>query len=69
MSTLSAFDPEAAQAIAPEKGRQQNKLELMVLENFVSKAVMGSPRPVLTNKYVEGHPVPATMVVVSMWTL
>lgn len=56
MSTLSAFDPEVAQAIALEKGRQQNKLELIASENFVSKAVMEAQGSVLTNKYAEGYP-------------
>lgn len=56
MSTLSAFDPEVAHAIALEKGRQQNKLELIASENFVSKAVMEAQGSVLTNKYAEGYP-------------
>ncbi len=56
MSTLSAFDPEVAHAIALEKGRQQNKLELIASETFVSKAVMEAQGSVLTNKYAEGYP-------------
>ena len=56
MSFLSAFDPELAQAIASEKSRQQNKLELIASENFVSKLVMEAQGSVLTNKYAEGYP-------------
>ncbi|MDF2928520.1 serine hydroxymethyltransferase [Anaerospora sp.] len=56
MSIIAAFDPEVAQAIALEKGRQQNKLELIASENFVSKAVMEAQGSVLTNKYAEGYP-------------
>lgn len=56
VSTIAAFDPEVAQAIALEKGRQQNKLELIASENFVSKAVMEAQGSVLTNKYAEGYP-------------
>lgn len=56
MSIIAAFDPEVAQAIALEKGRQQNKIELIASENFVSKAVMEAQGSVLTNKYAEGYP-------------
>jgi len=56
VSIIAAFDPEVAQAIALEKGRQQNKLELIASENFVSKAVMEAQGSVLTNKYAEGYP-------------
>lgn len=56
MTVLSAFDPEVAHAIDLEKGRQQNKLELIASENFVSKAVLEAQGSVLTNKYAEGYP-------------
>lgn len=56
MNTLAAVDYEVAQAIALEKKRQQNKLELIASENFVSKAVMEAQGSVLTNKYAEGYP-------------
>ncbi len=49
-------DPEIAAAIDNETRRQQDGLELIASENFVSPAVleaMGSP---LTNKYAEGYP-------------
>lgn len=56
MSILADFDPEIAQAIELELHRQQNKLELIASENFVSKAVMEAQGSVLTNKYAEGYP-------------
>lgn len=56
MSTLASFDPEIAKAIDLELHRQQNKLELIASENFVSKAVMEAQGTVLTNKYAEGYP-------------
>lgn len=56
MSILSSFDPEIAQAIGQELSRQQNKLELIASENFVSKAVLEAQGSILTNKYAEGYP-------------
>ncbi len=56
MSTLDRVDPEIARAIGLELKRQQNKLELIASENFVSKAVMEAQGSVLTNKYAEGYP-------------
>jgi glycine hydroxymethyltransferase len=56
MSILASFDPEIAKAIDLELHRQQNKLELIASENFVSKAVMEAQASVLTNKYAEGYP-------------
>lgn len=49
-------DPEVADALAKEKHRQQNKIELIASENFVSLAVMNAQGTVLTNKYAEGYP-------------
>lgn len=49
-------DPEVAEAIAKEEGRQRNKIELIASENFVSRAVMATQGSVLTNKYAEGYP-------------
>lgn len=49
-------DPEVAEAIAQEEGRQSNKIELIASENFVSRAVMAAQGSVLTNKYAEGYP-------------
>ena len=56
MNHLQKVDPEIAAAIALEKGRQQNKLELIASENFVSPALMEAQGSVLTNKYAEGYP-------------
>lgn len=56
MSILANFDPEIAKAIALEGQRQEDKLELIASENFVSKAVMEAQGSVLTNKYAEGYP-------------
>src|SRR5690606_20510403 len=43
-------------AIELEKGRQNNKIELIASENFVSEAVLEAQGSVLTNKYAEGLP-------------
>ncbi len=56
MSILSGVDPDIARAIDLERQRQQNKLELIASENFVSKAVLEAQGSVLTNKYAEGYP-------------
>lgn len=56
MYNLREVDPEIAKAIDQEKNRQQNKLELIASENFVSPAVMAAMGTVLTNKYAEGYP-------------
>jgi len=54
--TLEAADPEIAHAVARERGRQNDGLELIASENFVSRAVMEAAGSVLTNKYAEGYP-------------
>lgn len=56
MKVLAGIDPEVAQAIGLECQRQQNKIELIASENFVSRAVMEAQGSVLTNKYAEGYP-------------
>jgi len=56
MKVLSTIDPEIARAIGLEHSRQQNKIELIASENFVSRAVMEAQGSVLTNKYAEGYP-------------
>ena len=50
------FDPEVADAMDLEIGRQRNKIELIASENFVSEAVMQAMGSPLTNKYAEGYP-------------
>jgi len=54
--SLAAADPEVAEAIALELGRQRDKIELIASENIVSKAVLEAQGSVLTNKYAEGYP-------------
>ena len=49
-------DPELYDAISNELSRQQNKIELIASENFVSEAVMEAMGTPLTNKYAEGYP-------------
>ena len=54
--SLRVIDPEIARAIDKETERQENHLELIASENFVSKAVLEAAGSVLTNKYAEGYP-------------
>src|SRR5262247_328848 len=54
--TLFEADPEIAAAIRDELNRQNNELELIASENFVSRAVLEAAGSVLTNKYAEGYP-------------
>ncbi|PKM83798.1 MAG: serine hydroxymethyltransferase [Firmicutes bacterium HGW-Firmicutes-13] len=56
MSTLRLVDIEVFQAIENEFHRQQDNIELIASENFVSKAVLEAQGSVLTNKYAEGYP-------------
>ena len=49
-------DYEVAKAIEEEIGRQNDHIELIASENFVSKAVMAAMGSHLTNKYAEGYP-------------
>ncbi len=53
---LAARDPELYDAIAGELKRQQDGIELIASENFVSEAVLAVQGSVLTNKYAEGYP-------------
>ena len=53
---LAETDPELAQAIRDELGRQQDGIELIASENIVSAAVLEAQGSVLTNKYAEGYP-------------
>ncbi|HEX9664486.1 MAG TPA: serine hydroxymethyltransferase [Patescibacteria group bacterium] len=56
MKILHNQDPKIAQAIFNELKRQQEGLELIPSENFVSLAVLEALGSVLTNKYSEGYP-------------
>ncbi len=53
---LRANDPELFAAVADERARQRNKIELIASENFVSETVMEANSTILTNKYAEGYP-------------
>ncbi|WP_374341337.1 serine hydroxymethyltransferase [Azonexus sp.] len=54
--TLAKVDPELWQAIQAEVQRQEDHIELIASENYVSKAVMEAQGSQLTNKYAEGYP-------------
>ncbi|SDM25621.1 serine hydroxymethyltransferase [Halarsenatibacter silvermanii] len=56
MKNLSEIDPEIKQHIEEEQDRQDNNIELIASENFVSDAVMEAAGSCLTNKYAEGYP-------------
>ncbi len=53
---VSSVDAEVGEAMAKEHLRQQNNIELIASENFVSPAVMAAMGSILTNKYAEGLP-------------
>ena len=54
--TLEQSDPEICSAIRKEAGRQEDHVELIASENYVSPAVLSAQGSVLTNKYAEGYP-------------
>lgn len=56
LDEVKCVDPAIAELIAEETQRQNNKIELIASENFVSKAVMAAMGSTLTNKYAEGYP-------------
>ncbi|MFO8027571.1 MAG: serine hydroxymethyltransferase [Opitutales bacterium] len=53
---LDQIDPDIAAAIAAERRRQENHIELIASENFTYPSVMEAQGSVLTNKYAEGYP-------------
>ena len=55
-SHIAAQDPVVHEAILNEIRRQQDKIELIASENFVSMAVLEAVGSPLTNKYAEGYP-------------
>ena len=54
--TIAKVDPELWSAIAAENRRQEDHIELIASENYVSRAVMEAQGSQLTNKYAEGYP-------------
>ena len=56
MSYIEKQDKVIFEAIEQEFNRQNNNIELIASENFVSEAVMEAQGSVLTNKYAEGYP-------------
>ncbi|MCL2523005.1 MAG: serine hydroxymethyltransferase [Betaproteobacteria bacterium] len=54
--TLAKTDPDLWRAIEAENRRQEEHIELIASENYVSKAVMEAQGSQLTNKYAEGYP-------------
>ncbi|MFA7662457.1 MAG: serine hydroxymethyltransferase [Patescibacteria group bacterium] len=55
LNNLKKSDPKVYQIIERELGRQQNGLEMIPSENFVSEAVLEAMGSILTNKYSEGY--------------
>ena len=53
---IAGFDDELAAAIAAERQRQEDHVELIASENYASPRVMEAQGSVLTNKYAEGYP-------------
>ena len=56
MTSLDRVDPEVADILNRELHREQNNIELIASENFVSPEVLAAQGSVLTNKYAEGYP-------------
>lgn len=56
MNILQQADPEVWAAVAGERRRQQQGLEMIASENYASPAVLTAQGSVLTNKYAEGYP-------------
>ena len=54
--TLAKVDPELWKSIENENRRQEEHIELIASENYVSRAVMEAQGSQLTNKYAEGYP-------------
>lgn len=53
---LAEVDPEIAEVLGLELGRQRGSLEMIASENFVPRAILETQGSVLTNKYAEGYP-------------
>jgi glycine hydroxymethyltransferase len=53
---IADVDPEIADVLRNEAGRQESTLEMIASENFVPQAILDCQGSVLTNKYAEGYP-------------
>src|ERR1700681_463414 len=53
--TISGFDPDLAKAIADERNRQEDHIELIASENYASPRVLEGQGSVLIDKYAEGY--------------
>ncbi len=53
---LRATDPEVAEAIAAELGRERRTIRLIASENYASPAVLAALASTMNNKYAEGYP-------------
>lgn len=56
IARIESFDPDVYRSIQNEKGRQNQTLEMIASENFVSPAVLEAVGCIMTNKYAEGYP-------------
>ena len=54
--SLAEVDPQIADVVRREEGRQSSVLEMIPSENYASRAVIEAVGSVLTNKYAEGYP-------------
>ncbi len=54
--TIAGFDDELHDALRSERKRQEDNIELIASENYVSPRVLAAQGSVLTNKYAEGYP-------------
>jgi glycine hydroxymethyltransferase len=54
--TIDGYDRELAEAMAGERQRQEDHVELIASENYASPRVLEAQGSVLTNKYAEGYP-------------
>lgn len=50
------MDPKIKEALAKEEKREQDNIELIASENFVSKSILELQGSIFTNKYAEGYP-------------
>ena len=55
-SNIKLIDPEVYESLQAERNRQEDNIELIASENFVSNAIREACGSILTNKYAEGYP-------------